>query len=383
VAYKATRIIIVNILISFALVEIIAIVWVEILKNGHAPMRALSGLSTSPIYVDVNPVFGVWHLPNAHNRMIKPGINAAYSFNTIGARDFERPLHSTSPRIVLIGDSFAEGYGVDTCARFSNILEGDLNVPVLNFGTGGGFGSTQERLLYESMASRFDHAIVLLCLLPDNDFDDDDLEFGKKYTRDRYRPYLVPKGDSETDFEVQYFVPNIEESSWHPSNIGQRQRMVYYIEAICKTQSYAGSALALRANTGRWRGRRVPANSNIEVESRYNSFSDEGLSIMVDNIYHILEVCESEQRKLVVVLIPTLRDILAYHQNPRCLLTHKLEQYFAANPSFRILDLLPVFSGTVDFEELYFKYDPHWNERGHALAAKILIDFFARNNLLP
>src|SRR5262245_55834476 len=126
---------------------------------------------------DVNPDFGVWHLPDAKTRHAKSCFDVVYSANSHGARDRERTLQSDRQRIVVLGDSMTEGVGVESASRYTDILEHESGVEHLNFGTAGTFGTTQQYLLYKTLASKFSHSAVLISMIPENDFWDNDYEF--------------------------------------------------------------------------------------------------------------------------------------------------------------------------------------------------------------
>ena len=114
-----------------------------------------------------------------------------YEFNSYGAKDIQRKKKDKFNRTILIGDSFVEGYGLNNINTISKNLETLSGKEYLNFGTSGHFGTTQYRLLYEHLASDFDHNTVMVFLTVTNDFEDDSFEFGKSYHKNRFRPYLV------------------------------------------------------------------------------------------------------------------------------------------------------------------------------------------------
>ena len=55
------------------------------------------------------------------------------------------------------------------------LIEEWLGVPVLNFGASGNFGPLQELLIYEEF-KHLPHQGLIIYVLPDNDFTDNDLE---------------------------------------------------------------------------------------------------------------------------------------------------------------------------------------------------------------
>src|SRR5215472_12688294 len=65
-----------------------------------------------PFWQDVNPDFGVWHPANARFRHERSCFDLAYTSNAFGMRDRAATLPASSPRVVVLGDSFVEGWGV-------------------------------------------------------------------------------------------------------------------------------------------------------------------------------------------------------------------------------------------------------------------------------
>ena len=158
-------------------------------------------VTEAPFYQDRDRAFGVWHDPDRDYVPIAECFDVVYSSNSYGARDVERPRRSAAPRVVVLGDSFVEGIGVDREARMTDLLEGQTGIPHLNFGTAGAFSSTQEWKLYETLASDFDHEWLMLFAFPYNDFVENDHE--RWWEPERYRPYLrrTPAGG---EFELFY-----------------------------------------------------------------------------------------------------------------------------------------------------------------------------------
>jgi hypothetical protein len=159
-------------------------------------------------WVDINETFGVWHRSNSSFEHRNACFRLKYTSNAYGARDKNREIKATSgkKRAVVLGDSFIEGFGVATENRLSDRLEKATDLEHLNFGTSGDFGTMQEALLYESLARKFDHDYVIIGMLPNNDFLDDSLEFGKKVHSARYRPYYE---GSYPHYEILYFTSEL------------------------------------------------------------------------------------------------------------------------------------------------------------------------------
>jgi hypothetical protein len=106
--------------------------------------------------------------------------------NSLGMRDHEREVAKPvgTFRIAVLGDSYTEAKQVEIDERFSSVVErrladcperGDRAIEVLNFGVAG-YGTTQELLMFESRASRFEPDLVVLAMLTGNDIRNNSLE---------------------------------------------------------------------------------------------------------------------------------------------------------------------------------------------------------------
>src|SRR5215472_5865440 len=178
----------VNFLVFAVLAEVASIVVVHL--KAWPSSRPTYHLA-KPFWRDTDPAFGIWHHSNGTFFHQGACFSAVYHTNSYGARDVERSLHSSRPRTIVLGDSFVEGLGVADQDRLTNILEKDTGREFLNLGTGGDFGPLQYALLDKTLAAKFDHNLVLVGVLPDNDFRDMSLAWGKTHHAGRYRPYYA------------------------------------------------------------------------------------------------------------------------------------------------------------------------------------------------
>ena len=192
-ALSVLRLVLINFLVFAVLAEIASIILVNFSKWPSS--KPSYHVNYNSFWADINPVFGVWHRPSGHFIHKEGCFTVEYDTNSYGARDTERTLHSSAPRTLMLGDSFVEGLGIPADARLTNILGKDTGREVLNFGTGGNFGPLQYALLYKTMAVAFDHNLVVVGVLPDNDFHDMSLDYWKSIGEgNRYRPYYADEG---------------------------------------------------------------------------------------------------------------------------------------------------------------------------------------------
>lgn len=158
----------------------------------------VSGTALESTYFTEHDPWGVWHNPKVSVQHAKKCFDVTYSTNQYGARDEEWEAVSSGVRLIALGDSFLEGIGVDKTQRLDDLIEQDLNLEILNFGSAGNMGPLQYEIIFRELAGTFDHDGVLVFLLPDNDFIDNYWAFWKQHqtkSETRYRPYYEPCGD--------------------------------------------------------------------------------------------------------------------------------------------------------------------------------------------
>lgn len=152
--------------------------------------------------------WGAWGVPDSVARKTAICFDVVYHFNSVGARDKERSLPGAD-RWVFLGDSFVQGFGIAEQDRLSDLLEEFSGQEMLNFSTSGNFGPLQYKILYEKLASKYEHKGIVVGLLPDNDFVDNDPEWWNENKSERHwlrhRPYHELAADGGS-FAVRYGV---------------------------------------------------------------------------------------------------------------------------------------------------------------------------------
>jgi len=333
--------------------------------NTNIPLPTYTFINAnSRFWVPVNKHFGVWHEPHSAYLHNKACFNVTYTANSFGMRDKERSLHSAKPRAVLLGDSFIEGWGNTLSERLSGQLEKRLGCEVLNFGTAGGFGTIQEWLQYKHLVKQFEHDVVLLGILPHDDFKDNNLEYNEKINPDSYKPFL--KGNYP-DFKLYYKVNKIPS----PKNQNQIMRSIDFTlrewSSLYRVLRYLGSyRLKDMKLVPRWQ---AASKANLWTISQYYSFNQKDWMVMRYTIEQL--VLESRGKKLIVFTIPVPSDFMHYTGTEPPLARNLRE--LATKLNFVYIDLLQELAARgIPHEKLFFVCDAHWNAYGNAKAAEIL-----------
>jgi hypothetical protein len=356
---KIVRVLVLNLLLTLALLE------VGLFAAARSGLVAIDLPSYSfanvvPFWRDSNPDFGVWHPVDSAYRHLKSCFDITYRSNSQGMRDTERPFFADTPRVAVLGDSFVEGFGVEQQDRFTDRLEARTGVPHLNFGTSGNFGLTQSWLLYKSFAGRFRHDAVILAILPDNDFSDDDFAAAERSFPNRYRPYLV---GAYPDYALQYTNPGAVRSGLRDLSKTVEQA-AHEFSNIVKAYSFFDQYLKMsRAPADKARKLRADGKPG----SKYYDFTEEEFSRLRYAVEQIVKA--AAPRPVVTVGIPRLTDYRrARTEAGQPPLSERLEALSAA-AGFQHIDLLERTRGRNDADSLFHTCDPHWSARGHEMAA--------------
>lgn len=299
---------------------------------------------------DLNPDFGVWHLPNTSFRHRKSCFDVIYQTNEEGMRDKSRRRDGSSSRVLLIGDSFIEGWGVPEQDRLSNLLEKFWGKEALNFGTSGYFGPTQYYLLYKTFAKKFFHDEVIVGILPSNDFNDDDFERWKD--KGRHRPFWVGEYPK---YQLTYPKSVLEGMSWKR-----------YVGGFFREFSYLYNAVKY-VFLSRKMGNHA---SGDKVFSRFYDFEEVEYKRMAYSLEQLRN--ETEGKRLTVLLIPILNDIRRYDQDGKSPLALGLEA-LGKEKGFEVYDLTPWFhQNKNEWAQYYFSCDNHWSPYGNQRAFEFL-----------
>jgi len=352
-----------SILFSLILIEVILYLLAEKGKL-HINRPAYSfGQVRYRFWADIHPEFGVWHEPHSHYHQSKSCYDVDYNANSYGARDVERARKSEKPRIVVLGDSFVEGYGVSEPERFTNLLEKETATEYLNFGTAGAFGPTQYYLLYKSLAKDFDHETVMVGILPFNDFLENDYEFGKNAYPYRYRPYFV--GEDPNYQLIYHSKDGLEKGRDRTSGL----------KTFLRSYSYIFNAMERVVNS--LRHRKAMPDPTGEAYSGYYDYTHRQWNLLKYDILKIRK--ESDGKRLVIFTMPVQSDFIRYQKGKGPPLPEQLRK-LAAEEGFTYVDLLPEMAAAdTEWRNYFLVCDNHWNDHGHKTAARILKDKIAQS----
>jgi hypothetical protein len=315
-----------------------------------------------PFWSDINPVWGVWHEPHSRYDHVRKCYHAVYTANSHGMRDRERSIKSADPRVLVLGDSFTEGFGLKRHERWTDILEEKTAVPHMNFGNAGIFGPTQYLLLYKNFAKNFTHDGLIIGLFPGNDFLDDSPQFGRAAFGHRYRPYYKERNGG---YELVYF--NKDELGDAPERQRNKSRS-RGIRQIFRNFTHSVNVVEYTIGLVRqWTGAKIHGRKFIFDYSGYVDYTAKDWRRFRFVFSNLRKAAGS--RPILVVLIPRPGDFLYLNQGKNFKLQRDLKAMIAEHPNTFMLDLLPLFSKHESWKPYYQICDGHWTPLANTMAA--------------
>lgn len=354
------------ILITYLLIELTCYLFIKsgLIKANLPDFNYSFTVTDYPFTIgDIDSVWGAWHYKEPFLKK-EHCLHFNYHINSWGARDIERSKNDPDTnRVLVLGDSFMEGYGMDEKDRLTNQLEQSTGRQFINFACTD-FGTTQEFLLYQHLGLQFDHSTLLLGIFPYNDFEDNDTSLHMNPYYKRYRPYF--KGTSP-EFHLVYNEDSIQKSNFNKQGFfkkenSTRARFVRFFRAYTCWFNIVTYFLDARF-----------INSKKQSPGYYH-YSVPQWNKMCFILKKIKKL--AGERKMIVITIPTAEDILIYQKAGVPPLHAAMDSLCRTN-KIDYLDLLPPFAARPDaVHTFYFDCDPHWNEAGNKYAAEILKPFF-------
>jgi GDSL-like Lipase/Acylhydrolase family len=286
-------------------------------------------------------LLGWAHIPNQRGRLNHPDFSVEVVTNSQGMRDSEYPMERTEKRRMLVlGDSFGWGVGVEHHERFSEIVEAAhadwefINASVSGYGTAQEFLFLQER----GLAFKPDVILLLFC---ENDFDNN--IYPEEYWH--FRPV----------FSVEKGALTLQNVPVPQATIKQRVKRFLLGKTYLGLHLYSAKDSFVRLIR--------PLLNPVTGEPNADSGERQK---MYDVTYHLITAMDELSRKahatFILVSIPMwAQDKLTFLQE---MATKEGIPHLALDAYFDPADT-----------SLVFPHDVHWTAKGHALAAHA-IDMF-------
>jgi len=325
-------------------------------------------MGLGPLYVSperdrfwkYDSLLGWAHQPGQVGIFETPQFRTTVHINQKGLRDSDHLYERThdTRRILVLGDSFAWGYGVEVAQRFSQLLETSMGVEVINAGVSG-YSTDQELLWFRGEGIKYKPDLVLL-FFAGNDIGDNEQQLVNTIY---YKPEFAQE-DGQLILK-NYPVPKTSPQGKLIYYLSQRSALFYF--------------LVLRYFDLRSAYQNFRASSDATTSDAATSFASAinttkaPFGLTIDLLHEIDKISESMGARIMVVATDR------WWNSPTGE-TYKDFINTLYSEGFLVLDV----ESTPGFDpgEMLIPDDGHWSPAGHEFVARKIKDFIESNQLL-
>lgn len=315
--------------------------------------------------------------------------------NSYGFRGPGFPIERTAARrVVVLGDSFVWGLGVEEDELFTTLLMRNSHEPleVINLGVSG-YGTDQELLLWTRLGQRFRPDLVLLLVTPWTDLYDN--LSGERYA---YPKPFFHWNDAQNELELLNVPVPRRAQAWEVDTFGPVAPFEESIwlrwlprSALASNAAYALAHVPSVRHAMELAGIVVPRQPGNAWEDHFfeqspDAETSEGWMLMGQLLSAFAASVRQTGAALAVVIVPTPLQVYpelwsVFEQtHPRPVdnpldpqLPARLLTEMCYQRGIRVIDLQPALAAAGRSEPyLYFKWNMHWTALGHRVVAAAL-----------
>ncbi|MCC6154563.1 MAG: hypothetical protein IT367_12425 [Candidatus Hydrogenedentes bacterium] len=322
---------------------------------------------------------------------------STYSVNisSQGLRDREfGPKEDGELRVLLLGDSFTFGWGLEIEQTVGRQLEAMLNASgsakrftVINAGVDG-YGPWQERIRLREIGFALEPDIVVLQLFPGNDLNNSLNKVGKRVRAfDPVWEYLVESRRHWGLWEVR-------------SDDWLRKRSAFYNQ-LGKALNTASPLMKLLDDLRFYRRKTPPLPKSadrpfwLEVHMKeWYPELNEGRQILESDTLAIRDDCENRGIAFALYAVPDVNSVCDYswewnmkkvedasiYERAKDL---KVVEEFCAREKLNCIDLASAMRASGDPCKLYYEADGHLTPKGAMVTARAIFDVLVSTSALP
>ena len=322
-------------------------------------LRLFAPQETGTVQFAHDPELGAIPVPNQQGRRTRPGVyDYTYSNNSLGLRAEKeyRASKITDLRVLLLGDSFTYGIGVDDNESFAFHLEHLLTMQkrpaeVINAGCGGK-GTDYALKFYDVQGKRFQPDVALLCFCPNDYVDNGRMIYFTADNEDR----LAVKSLAGSVVAKKMFLSDIPGYQWlvswsHFANLIKK--------AAIRTIVDRGVEQAARDGVIHY------------GESRYTC-TRENTRLTKLFLNRLNKEVSKGGGRFAIVYIPCEDDVALYRKSKVLSEPEKRLVQMAADEGIPLFSLTRTMADTeAPLMDLYFA-EGHWTAPAHRLAASVM-----------
>jgi hypothetical protein len=376
------------------------------LMVGESTMRIVQPAATQPYVVNAyrdnergkffkyHPTLGWIGKPNVDDTLASPDVVHRVQQNHYGFRGTAYPYQrSDKQRIVVLGDSFVWGFGVENQDLFTTIIEQNTDplIEVVNLGISG-YGTDQQLLMWNIIGQKFNPDHLFLVILPATDCFENITNVAYNY------PKPVFRSDAKGQYHLTNTpVPQIPSRAWSNSSEATGQPTAHALGRLAARSALTASLLNALSREPALR--RQLEEKSILPFYRLGGQSEPMLyydppPLLMQQSWHVtrslLQTLNQQaiQSKITftVVVAPSISQTYdnlwdrftvekskpANTQWQRDAPQQQITA-FCRQQNIQVIDLLPTLGqASQNHRYLYFRWNGHWTSAGHRIVAKVL-----------
>ena len=300
---------------------------------------------------------GIWRVRNE--------IAAPYAINeqgwNSGLRSYSIERKPSAARVAVVGDSMVEAMQVHHDRSIAERLSAELSndgqpVEVYRFGISGAPVSQYLHMIErEVLLYRPDWIVVVLI---HNDFDESFRSVQGRYTSSFLKLRI-------SDGKV---VEEIPPTPWKPGVADWLRRTAIARYMYYRWQVHVGAIRDLFLPPAQARTEHYDANIHVDLVLDQMP----GIAIATDHIFARMAALARKNGTRLILAMDGVRAAIYSDSTSQVLALNQLSAELARKHSLPFIDLHPVFRAEwgANHKRFEFDSDAHWNEHGHAIAAR-------------
>ena len=368
----------------FLLSAFVVLLFIEMGMRFVSPSATVfSVVGTDPAVFESSDIIPWTLKPNASERFVALDFDTTVSINSFGLRDKERQINKDKNvhRILIVGDSFTYGFGVNNDESYPAVIERELNekiydkrFEVWNAGFASGYTADTFFVFLREKGMRFNPDLILVGVFLENDI----LDFLKnkyvfddsgKLTRVVSDFYCVEEGHLRRDCD--------QRKKTQLAVVSHAVRR--FLLGNSRIYSYVVTKLGIIQSM----------DSNPVFDKKFSSSMVENFDKFFHYIGEIKNVADSRNIDFGLILLPGKSSVNefwdVYQKGHPCADRDKprrlISDYCKKN-KIVCLDVWPYFINASDSKRAYFEHDAHWSKEGNERGGKIIADLLIKNKLI-
>lgn len=327
---------------------------------GEVSVRILKPQRTGPLQLQADARFFAIPIPNLKGQETLPGVYTwSFTHDSTGRRVTGlSDRRKAAARVLLLGDSFTYGQGVNDEQTFASVLEqrlsqGESPIAVVNAGNPAQ-GTDYALRFFESVGRDLKPDVTVLGFYA-NDFRDNE--------RTSTALYRVSADGTLTERRFRA----------RTDRVSLRGSLYRWIVARSHLANL-GRTVILRVREGGG-----PSGFPRDVYEGYVTEKNKGLTQIF--LHRLVKVVREAQSDLLIVYFPTADEVKLYRETGRIPRNETTLRDSLTPVSHGLISLLPVLAGSPEaLEKLYFdeqnvgRPSGHWTAMGHTIVANLIED---------